>query len=110
MMFKFFATIKKIPPTLLYKLVPIVIILAILVALGWSVIFLYLNFYQTLTQAEEVSILRSQVSLRTINLKLYDQVFSALAHKKEFDAEKLKNLNNPFARKSTRASTPLTDH
>lgn len=96
MKFSLTTGLKKIPPKIGLRLLPWLTIVVLFVLLWFSIGFMKIYFYDTLTQAEEVSILRSQVSLRTINIKLYEQVIMALENKKQTDPAKLINLTNPF--------------
>ncbi|MFA4936708.1 MAG: hypothetical protein WC575_00225 [Patescibacteria group bacterium] len=87
----------KVTPGALLKLLPVGTLAVIIVILIWLVNFLYVYFYNTLTQAEEIYIYRSQISLKTIDMNLYNEVFSALESKKEYDQQAIDSLGNPFA-------------
>ncbi|MFH1112118.1 MAG: hypothetical protein V1712_03580 [Patescibacteria group bacterium] len=87
----------KIPHGAALKFLPMLTIILIVAALILMVNFLYIYFYNTLAQAEEIYIYRSQISLKTIDIDLYNNVFSAIKSKKEFDQKVLTSLSNPFA-------------
>ncbi len=108
MRFKLSLKIIKLPRYAILKFLPIGILAVIIALLIWLVNFLYVYFYNTLTQAEEIYIYRNQIALKTIDIDLYDNVFLALEQKKEFDPKMLSSLKNPFAttKKTTPTETP----
>lgn len=58
------------------------IITVIILGLGISIFFLYDNFYQTLTQARVVYILKSQVAFETVDMSLWNKVIQNFQNKK----------------------------
>lgn len=58
--------------------------------------FLYNNFYQTLAQAQVVYVLKNQVAFELVNMKLWNQITSALKNKKTSVLSIEENLNDPF--------------
>lgn len=72
--------------------------LAIILAIfGLTVFFLYNNFYETITQAKTVYVLKNQVALEVADVHLYDQIKINLTDKKSLGSFELRDLNNPFA-------------
>ena len=71
-------------------------LLIFVIMLIGSVFFLYRYFYQTLTQANVVVLLKSQVSPYVLNIKVWKKVMNSLEYKKS----PLVNINklppNPF--------------
>ena len=108
MKIKLSLNLKKIPPKIGLRLLPWLTIVALFILLWFTICFMKTYFYDTLTQAEEISILRSTVSLRTINIKLYEQVITALENKKQIDPAKISNLSNPFAKATNESAEPST--
>lgn len=90
--------LKKIPPKISLRLLPWLTIMALFIILWFTISFMETYFYNALSQAEEVSILRSTVALRTINIKLYEQVLKALEAKKQTDTTIISSLSNPFTK------------
>lgn len=61
-----------------------------------SVVFLHKYFYQTLTQAKLVSLLRSKVAMHTLDMKTWKKVMGALDYKKAPLVHKGALPDNPF--------------
>ena len=61
-----------------------------------SGIFLYRNFYKTLTGAKEIIILRSQIALEEIDTILFDKVIKAIENKKTATEVNWTAFKNPF--------------
>jgi len=57
-------------------------------------LFLYKNFYQTITQTKEILILREKVALDTVNLERFNLIMGRLARKTS--VKELKNIISPF--------------
>lgn len=68
------------------------------VFLGLTVSFLYLNFYETITQARVIYNLKNQVDFELIDVHLYNQINQNLANKNSLLDLKVRELNNPFAK------------
>jgi hypothetical protein len=77
------------------------------VFLGLTVSFLYLNFYETITQARVIYNLKNQVDFELIDVHLYNQINQNLANKNSLLEIKVRELNNPFAA-PVAASAPAT--
>src|SRR3989339_1048922 len=60
------------------------------------VFFLYQKFYLTLTQAEEIIILKSQLAVDNLNLDLLQKV-QKFEERKTTSVLNIKDLKNPFA-------------
>jgi hypothetical protein len=86
----------------LYSLI-VILSIAILSALG---MFLYKNFYQTITQSEQIIVLRQEVSPDTINTKKIESVLELL-NKKNTTTENsdLQNIKIPFSSDATPRNT-----
>jgi hypothetical protein len=78
------------------KFLPWLVIVILLIAIGLSGNFLYHYFYSTVAQAEKVFLLRNEISLKQIDVQLYQNVMSGLKIKKESDQKELQNLTDPF--------------
>ncbi len=61
------------------------------------IFFLYNKFYLTLTQAEEIIILKSQLAVDTLNLDLLQKIEKFETERKTAPAINFANLKNPFA-------------
>jgi len=70
------------------------IVLALLLVLA---LFLYKDFYRTIVQANEVIILKQEVALESINLKIFNQAF--LVHNYKQKNMLPKNIVDPFITK-----------
>lgn len=44
-------------------------------------LFLYQNFYKTITQTEEIMVLRREVATEDINMNLFDRIIDRLSEK-----------------------------
>lgn len=93
---KLSTSLKQLRPQQLLKLLPISTSLVLVACAGALGLFLYQNFYQTITQARVVSVLRNQLALSQINVPLYQQVLTNLQNKKHFDASTISALKDPF--------------
>ncbi|MFH1233466.1 MAG: hypothetical protein V1649_02325 [Patescibacteria group bacterium] len=71
------------------------LILFIAIILSYLSLFLYKNFYQTITQAKEIIILKEKVSAETINMNEFNKIIDKL-NQKIIPAKIPANLNNPF--------------
>ncbi len=95
----------------LYGLV-IVLVIATFAILGF---FLYKNFYQTITQSEEIILLRQEVAPDTIDMELVNRVLKLMANKiassDEIDWGKIKNPFNPLPNQSVQPpATPPAEN
>lgn len=84
----------KLTPKKISGLAATVIILIILLALICVSLFLYKNFYQTITQTKEILILREKVAVDTVNLEKFNIIMEKLT-KKTAPGE-LKDIISPF--------------
>lgn len=57
-------------------------------------LFLYKNFYQTITQTKEIIILREKVALDTINMEKFNIIMKKLTEKTK--TEESSNIISPF--------------
>lgn len=93
---KLHLSLKQFRPQQLLKLLPLSTSFVLMACGGALLVFLYQNFYQTITQARIVSVLRSQLALGQINIPLYQEVLANLQKKKQFDASSISSLKDPF--------------
>jgi hypothetical protein len=68
----------------------------LLAALVWCLVFLNQYFYQTISDVKLVRTLQNQVTLKQINLPLYQEVLSGLQKKKQPPASSLEGFHDPF--------------
>lgn len=79
-----------------FKLIYPIVIVAIIAGTGLVFNFLYKDFYQSITQAEEVSILRAEVAPEVIDINEFDQVLQQIDEKINKPVLQTETLNNPF--------------
>lgn len=72
------------------------IIFITLLTLGIALFFLYNNFYQTLSQARVVYVLKNQVSFEPVNIKLWEKVLLNLENKKKSNIGVDTLMTDPF--------------
>jgi cell division protein FtsL len=70
-----------------------IFILAILLFISF---FLYKNFYQTITYAEKISRLRTQVAQEKINMSLLEKIVTILKERKKEAHVEWESVKNPF--------------
>ena len=70
-----------------------VIILSAL-ALLCNTLFLYKNFYKTITRSEKIKILQKKVMIESIDIKKFDSITKKI--KEKTSRRELKNIKNPF--------------
>ncbi len=58
-------------------------------------LFLYKNFYRTITQSEEILILRKKVAPLSINMDKFNKIMERVEEKNKIS--KIKSINNPFS-------------
>jgi len=75
-------------------LITAAIILVTLAALIFISSFLYKNFYQTITQAKEIIILREKVAINKVNLEKFNIIIDKLT--KKTAPRELGNVISPF--------------
>ena len=69
----------------------------IILVLGFNIVFLYNDFYKTITQTEIVYILNSQVSFEVVNIKLWNDIEKNIKYKKTSVLETDEQLRNLFS-------------
>ncbi len=84
----------KITPKKLSSLTTMSIILITLLILICMSLFLYKNFYQTITQSKEIIILREKVAVDTVNIEKFNIIMSKIDKKTTFN--KTENITSPF--------------
>jgi len=84
----------KITPRVISYCFYILIILLTLLTLSGLSLFLYQNFYQTITQSKEILILKEKVVIEMIDIKNFNQIIEKLNQK--IAAKKISTINNPF--------------
>jgi len=70
------------------------VIVASIIILSCVSLFLYKNFYQTITQSEEIMILREKVAIETVNMEKFNTIIEKI--KQKTILRELNDLNNPF--------------
>jgi len=68
---------------------------ATIAAMFFLSLFLYKNFYQTITQSEEILLLKQKVAPLSINMDKFNEVMENIEKKGE--TRSLDGINNPFA-------------
>jgi len=84
----------KLTPKIISSWLTLIIIILTLVILIFISLFLYKNFYQTITQTKEILILRKKVALDTINMEKFNLIIDKLA--KKTAPKQLDNIISPF--------------
>ena len=84
----------KLIPKKISSWLTLIIIILTLVILVLISLFLYKNFYQTITQTKEILILREKVALDTINLEKFNLIIDKLA--KKTAPKQLGDIISPF--------------
>ena len=69
------------------------IIIAVFSTLGF---FLYKNIYQSITQSEQIIILRQEVAPDIIDMKKFNNVLEKIIKKTSPEEINLENIKNPF--------------
>lgn len=70
------------------------IIFIILIILIFVSLFLYKNFYQTITQTKEILLLRQKVAIDTVDMEKFNVIMDRLT--KKTMPKELKNIISPF--------------
>jgi len=84
----------KLTPKKLSSLTAMAVILITLTILIIVSLFLYKNFYQTITQSKEIIILREKVAIDTVNMEKFNIIINKLTEKTT--PQELKNIISPF--------------
>jgi hypothetical protein len=81
-----------------YKSLYIGVLLLLLAGFGYLGYFIYNNYYQTITQAKEIQVLRNEVAPDFIDTAKVERVINGINKKTstEYSSE-LETLKNPFA-------------
>ncbi len=96
----------KIDLTTVRKFKPLAFTIKILPWAGWLVIistvifsgnFLYKYFYKTITEAQDIYIIRSKVSLQAVDVNLYEAILNAVERKRLFNDNSLTQIKDPFS-------------
>lgn len=77
----------------LIYILSLLIILIIIIYFSW---FLYSKFYLSLMKIGDIYQLQSEVSIETINTKLYDEIEKNIEDKKNKKLPDFNTINNPF--------------
>jgi len=89
-----------------FKLVYPLLILIIGIGFAFTGMFLYNDFYQTITHSEHVIILRAEVAPALVDIKLFDEVMQNLDNKIAKPEVDTTNIYNAFV--PTSALNPTT--
>ncbi|MFA6306304.1 MAG: hypothetical protein WCV70_00605 [Patescibacteria group bacterium] len=84
----------KLTPKKLSSLTATAVIIITLIILTFISLFLYKNFYQTITQTKEILILKEKVAIDTVNIDKFNIIINKLAEKTA--PKELKNIVSPF--------------
>ena len=84
----------KLTPKKLSSLTATAIIIITLTILIFVSLFLYKNFYQTITETKEILILREKVAIDTVNMAKFNIIMDKLTAKTK--PNELKNIISPF--------------
>lgn len=84
----------KLTPKKLSGLTVTVVIIITLIILTSLSLFLYKNFYETITQTKEIIILREKVAVDMVDLEKFNAIMNKLAEK--IAPRELKNIRSPF--------------
>ena len=84
----------KLTPKKLSSLTAMAIIFITLIILILVSLFLYKNFYQTITQTKEILILREKVAVDTVNMEKFNIIMDKIA--KKTTPRELINIISPF--------------
>ena len=84
----------KINPKKTIGLIRVLIIFIILGLLGASGYFLYKNFYQVVSESEEVSKLKRNISIESVDIKTFESVTKKLKEKQTL--KDVNTIKDPF--------------
>ncbi len=70
------------------------IIIASLFVFGCISLFLYENFYQTITQSKEILILQKEVVIEAINMKKFEDIMEKIRQKTSL--REIERISDPF--------------
>ncbi len=70
------------------------IIIASLFVFGCVSLFLYENFYQTITQSKEILILQKEVAIEAINMKKFEDIMEKI--KQKTSLREIEKFSDPF--------------
>ncbi|MDX9893289.1 MAG: hypothetical protein RB292_02645 [Patescibacteria group bacterium] len=95
--------IKKIPYTaakkfLSTKLIAMIILASFVIVLAFLGWFLYKDFYQTITQSQQIIVLRSEVSPYTVDVDKFNKALQSLEQKVDKNSQLVNwpAVKNPF--------------
>ena len=86
----------KLNLTQIIQLQAIIIAIIIFIIVIFSIIFLYQNFYKTLTDTKEIIVIREQITLEPINTDLFNTVIKHTEDKKIAPDIDWATYKNPF--------------
>jgi len=70
------------------------VIISATIILFFVTLFLYKNFYQTITQSKEILILREKVAIETVDIKKFNAIIQKI--KQKTTLRNIDKINNPF--------------
>jgi len=70
------------------------VIIASLFVFGCVSLFLYENFYQTITQSKEIIILQEKVAIEAINMKKFEDIMEKI--KQKTTLREIEKFSDPF--------------
>lgn len=90
------------------KFIHLIITFLMIIILGVTGIFLYKNFYQTLTQAQEIIILKGEVAPEMLDFEKFNQVLNKIEEKTKPEEINWSEVKNPFTSSQEIPKTPET--
>lgn len=72
----------------------LITVLIIVSVVGYLSLFLYKNFYQVITQSEEILALQKKVAIDTVDIEKFNEVIKKIKEKTKL--EYLNKINDPF--------------
>ena len=87
-------TTTALTPKKIFNWLIVIIIILTAAALILVSIFLYRNFCQTISQSEEILVLKERVSLNTVNMEKFNSIIDKLT--KKTAVKKSANVTDPF--------------
>jgi len=93
---KFKIEIKKLKIRWSVKYAYIIIAALVVGIIGFLSVFLYKNFYQTITYAKEIIVLKEKVAPETVNLEKFNEVLDKIEKKVTPETIDWQGIKNPF--------------
>jgi|GEM_PF-2529976 hypothetical protein len=98
----------KIKINLLLKINLVIIFVAIFLVTAFTTVFLYNNFYQTITQATTISKLKTEFAIEAVGIEIFNKVKQNLQLKTSRPSPNFDAFKNPFAGIDLSTASPNT--